>query len=87
LREHNIKYDEKLHGYIEKDPNIFKTVDSCMISSAEKMKSKTSTVIPSATPCLLSALQSTSAVSTIEFSVENVENMQIDPMMSQYSSF
>jgi hypothetical protein len=37
LKQHNIKYDDKLHGYIEQDPNIFKIIDECIKTTTRRL--------------------------------------------------
>jgi hypothetical protein len=36
LKQHNIKYDDKLHGYIEQDPTIHKIIEECIKTTAKK---------------------------------------------------
>jgi hypothetical protein len=40
LLTHNIKFDEKTHGYREQDKNIFKIVDACALKNGENLADK-----------------------------------------------
>jgi hypothetical protein len=40
LQTHNIKFDEKTHGYREKDRNIAKLIDSCINKNSKRPSAK-----------------------------------------------
>jgi hypothetical protein len=41
LKLHNVKYDENVHGYVEKDTNIYKMIDMCSSKGGRKNVSTT----------------------------------------------